>query len=44
MNSLPVPNVALYQAKLRPDLIAEGLDSQQEVGVASRKAGGIASG
>ena len=32
-----VPNVALYQAKLRPDYTAEGPESLQEVGVASRK-------
>ncbi len=35
---LYVPNVALYQAKLRPDFFAEGQGSLAEVGVASRKA------
>jgi hypothetical protein len=34
---LYVPNVALYQAKLRPDFIAEGQASLLEAGVASRK-------
>jgi hypothetical protein len=34
---LYVPNVALYQAKLRPDLFAEGPKSLLAGGVASRK-------
>src|ERR1700722_19562309 len=32
-----VPNVALYQAKLRPDLFPEGPESLLKVGVARRK-------
>jgi hypothetical protein len=32
-----VPKVALYQAKLRPDLLAEGVEPPAEVCAASRK-------
>jgi hypothetical protein len=38
---LYVPNVALYQAKLRPDFSREGRDSLRKVGVASRKEAAI---
>ena len=36
-HDLYVPNVALYQAKLRPDLLAGGQESPPGVAVASRK-------